>query len=111
MVCLFGSDIINIIADKANLRIQDTIDFLSAKLNIGESDKYSWIKTADIIELTALFGLMHFRGLLGGYNNSVKSLFSDTQGHYIFLAVMYKNCLKVMLSHLTFDGYQERQER
>ena len=61
--------------------------------------------------MTALFGLMHFRGLLGGYNNSVKSLFSDTQGHYIFLAVMYKNCLKVMLSHLTFDGYQERQER
>ena len=84
LVCLFGSDIINIIADKANLRIQDIIDSFSAKLNIGKKDKYCWIKTANIIELTVLFGLIYFGGLLGGNNNSVKSLFSDTQGRYIF---------------------------
>ena len=75
----FDSDIMNIIAEKTNLRIQDTIDSLSAKHNIGESDKYSWIKTTDIIELKALFGLMYFRGLLGGNHNSVESLFSDTR--------------------------------
>ena len=101
----------NIIAEKTNLRIQDTIDSLSAKHNIGESDKYSWIKTTDIIELKALFGLMYFRGLLGGNHNSVESLFSDTQGHYIFSAVMSKNRFKFLLSHLTFDDYQDRQER
>ena len=48
-------DIMNIIAEKTNLRIQDTIDSLSAKHNISESDKYFWIKTMDIIELKALF--------------------------------------------------------
>ena len=80
----FDSDIMNVIAEKTNLRIQDTIDSLSAKHNIGESDKYSRIKTTDITELKALFGLMHFRGLLGGSHNSLESLFSDTQGHYIF---------------------------
>ena len=37
----FDSDIMNIIAEKTNLRIQDTIDSLSARHNIGESDKYS----------------------------------------------------------------------
>ena len=33
-------------------------------MNIIAEDKYSWIKTTDIIELKALFGLMYFRGLL-----------------------------------------------
>ena len=80
----FDSDIMNIIAEKTNLGIQDTIDSLSAKQNIGESDKYSWIKTTNITELKALFGLMYFGGLLGGNHNTVESLFSDTQGHYIF---------------------------
>ena len=74
----------NVIAEIKYLKIQDTIDSLSAKHNIGESDKYSRIKTMDITELKALFGLMHFRGLLGGNHNSLESLFSDTQGHYIF---------------------------
>ena len=68
----------NIIAKKTSLRIQGTIDSLSVKHNIGESDKYSWIKITDITELKALFGLMYFRGLLGGNLNSVESLFSDT---------------------------------
>ena len=101
----------NIIAKKTNLRIQDTIDSLSAKHNIGESDKYSWIKTTDIIELKALFGLVYFRGLLGGNHNSVESLFSEIQGHYIFSEVMSKNRFKFLLSQLTFDDYQDRQER
>ena len=80
----------NIIAKKTNLRIQNTIDSLSAKHNIVESDKYSGIKKMDIIELKALFSLMCFKDLLGGNHNSVESLFSDTQGHYIFSAVMSK---------------------
>ena len=84
---------------------------LSAKHNIGESDKYSWIKTTDITELKALFGSMYLRGLSGGNHNSVESLFSDTQGHYIFSAVISKNRFKCLLSHLTFDDYQDRQER
>ena len=106
----FDSDITNIIAEKTNLRIQDTIDSLSAKHKIGESDKYSWIKTTYIVELKALFGLMYFRGLLGDTHNSVESLFSDTQGHYIF-SVMSNNPFKFLLSHLTFNDYQDRQER
>ena len=100
----------NIIAEKTNLRIQDTIDSLSGKHEIGESDKYSWIKTTDIVELKVLIGLMYFRGLLGGNHNSVESLFSDTQGHYIF-SVMSNNPFKFLLSHLTFNDYQDRQER
>ena len=54
---------------------------------------------------------MCFRGLLGGNHNSVESLFSDTQGHYIFSAVISKNRLRFLLSQLTFDDYQDRQER
>ena len=61
--------------------------------------------------MKALFGLMYFRGLLGGNHNSVESLFSDTQGRYIFSAVISKNRLRFLLSHLTFDDYQDRQER
>ena len=77
---------------------------LSAKHDIGKSDKYSWIKTTDIVEWKA-FGLMYFRVLLGASYNISESLFSDTQGYYIFSAVMTKNCFKFLLSHLTFDDY------
>ena len=54
---------------------------------------------------------MYFRGLIRGNHNSVKSFFSDTQGHYIFSAVMSKNRFKFLLSHLIFDDHQHRQER
>ena len=64
-----------------------------------------------IAEKTNLIGLMYFRGLIRGNHNSVKSFFSDTQGHYIFSAVMSKNRFKLLLNHLTFDDYQDRQER
>ena len=63
----------------------------------------------DIIELKALFDLMYFRGLLELV--LFESLFSDTQGHYMFSAVMSKNRFKFSLSHLTFNDYQDRQER
>ena len=53
---------------------------------------------------------MYFRGLLQ-WHNSVESLFSDTQGHYIFSTVMSKNSFKFLLSYLTFDDYQDRQGR
>ena len=52
---------------------------------------------------------MYFRGLLGLV--LFESLFSDTQGHYMFSAVMSKNRFKFSLSHLTFNDYQDRQER
>ena len=60
--------------------------------------------------MKALFGLMYFRGLLGGNHNSVASLFSDTQRH-IFSAVVSKNRFRLFFSHLPFDGYQNRQEK
>ena len=54
----FNFNIINIIADKTNLRIQSSIDRLpTSNLRIShESNKYTCVKVANTIELKPLFG-------------------------------------------------------
>lgn len=49
--------------------------------------------------------MMYLRGLFGSIHNSVESLFSDTQGHYVFSAVMSENRFKYLLGLLRFDDY------
>ena len=54
----FDDNIMDRILNKTNKKIQGTIRNLQTKETFRKSDKYSWIKETDKIELNALFGLM-----------------------------------------------------
>ena len=66
------------------------------------------MKETDHIEINALFGLIYLRGLLGINLQRVDYLFADEE-HYAFGAIMLKNRLKFLLSHVTFDNYIDRE--
>ena len=72
------------------------------------SNKNSYVKETDHIEINALFGLMYLRGLLGMNLQRVDYLFAD-EGHYAFGAIMSKNRFKFHFSHITFDNHIDRE--
>ena len=72
------------------------------------SNKNPYVKETDHIEINALFGLIYLRGLFGINLQRVDYLFADEE-HYAFGAIMLKNRLKFLLSHVTFDNYIDRE--
>ena len=64
-------------------------------------NKNTYVKETDHIQINALFGLMHLRGLLTMNLQRVEYLFAD-EGYYAFGAIMSKNSsISLAISHLT----------
>ena len=61
----------------------------------------------DRVEIDALFGLMHFRGILGVNLHMTDRLFSN-DSHFVFGAIMSKNRLRFLKGDICFDNPQEK---
>ena len=59
------------------------------------------------VEIDALFGLMYFRGIFGVNLDLTDRLFSN-DSHFVFGAIMSKNCFRFLKSHICFKNPQER---
>ena len=86
----FDKHIIDVIVNKKNTTIANTLSRLRAKTLFIESDQYNWVREIGRIEGNALFGLMYFRGLLDLHLHIIDHLFADYKGHFVFGAIMSK---------------------
>ena len=102
----------SLIESKRNEKIRKRTETLAKhKEHLFESSKYPWIKPTNIFELRALIGLLFFRGLFGLNHHGVNILFSDKAGPPVFSATMSDDRMKFLLSTLTFDNPETRQEK
>ena len=60
----FDNDIMKIIVDYTNIRINNTIVRLEQCNSFSNSDKYTWVQTTEKIKIDAVFGLIYLRDLL-----------------------------------------------
>ena len=82
--------IMDVIVNKKNTTIANTLSRLRAKTLFIESDQYTWVREIGHIEGDALFGLMYFRGLLDLHLHTIDHLFADYKGHFGFGVIMSK---------------------
>ena len=93
------------IVKHTNKKITNTLS------ELPQNEKPTFNSTTDNIEITALLGLMFFRGLLGVNDHYVNNPFSDEAGHYVFGGVMGRNRFKFLQSRLHFDDESTREDR
>ena len=63
-----------------------------------------------VIEIQALVGLMHLRGLYGLNHHGIELLFTNSIGPNVFGATMSQQQMKFLLAHITFDERADRAE-
>ena len=103
---------LSLIESKTNEKIRKRTETLTKhKEHLFESSKYPWIKPTNIFELCALIGLLYFHGLFGMNHYSLNILFSDKVGRPVFSATMSLDCMKFLLSTLTFDDPETHKEK
>ena len=66
-------------------------------------------KNPDRFEIDALFGLMHFRGILGINLHMTDRLFSN-DSHFVLDAIMSKNNFRFLKGHICFNNPPERTQ-
>ena len=59
----------------------------------------------------ALIGIIYLRGLLGLNDHRASLLFSDKYGHHVFGGTMSRNRFKFLMTCITFDDGDTRNER
>ena len=105
----FTPDMQQIIVEMTNKRIDLYLEKLPDE--IKESNKYSYLKRTNLIEVRAFIGLMYIRGLLGQNSLSAKILFANETGHPIFGATMSKDRFVFLTAHISFDDEETRNDR
>ena len=76
----------DLIVIKTNKRIDDGLAVLHEnKHHLFESNKNSWLKNTDILEIRALLGLIYFRGLYNLNHYSIDHMFSMSRQRMKFL--------------------------
>ena len=107
--CMFTDDMKNIVVTRTNEKIQE----FRSKLNpeILTDNKITYLHETNVLEITALIGLIYARGLLGQNHHRRDLLFSEKVGHPIFGATMSKNRFVFLLSKISFDEESTRRER
>ena len=97
------------IVNYTNKRITNTLKLIPEHKN--ETGKYPYLKTVDSVDIYAVFGLMFFRGLYGLNNHDIRLPFSKKQGLPIFGATMSRLRFQFIISHISFDDIDTRNER
>ena len=75
-----------------------------------ESNKNTYVRLLDQEEFYAFIGLLYARGLLGQSMHTYKITFSETAGHQIFTATMYKHRFTFFRAALIFDNPEEQRK-
>ena len=75
--------------------------------NFNKSSKCTWVKKTRGVEINALFGLMHLRGILGVNLHMTDRLIWNKRH---FGAIMSKNRFRFLKDHICFDNPQERTQ-
>ena len=100
----------DLIVEKADLKINYVIDNTPLELKKLLSDKYTYFKTTDLREMYAFIGLLYASGLLGLAMHSMKILFSPTAGHSISTLTMWKHRFTFFSVVRSFDDDGERRQ-
>ena len=99
-------DILGIICNHTNARIEDTLHFRP-----DDSRNYPYFKATNIVEMKTFIGFFFYRGLYGMNNHRVNILFSDAHGPPVFSATMPRMRFDFLLAHICFDDINDRDER
>ena len=73
--------------------------------------KVTYLKDTNIQEISAVMGLMYFRGGLGQAMHKTETLFSEKYRHPVFSATMGHKWFKFLLSKIRFNDKETRQRR
>ena len=82
----FSQEMADLIVIKTNKRIDDRLAVLREnKHDLFESNKNPWLKNTDVLEITALLGLIYFRGLYNLNHYSIDHMFfKGNENSYIY---------------------------
>ena len=105
---LFPDQMVQLIVDKANTKLQHVKRNLPAYYN--KSNKNTFICLLDQRKVYAFTGLLYASGLLGQSMHTYKVLFSETAGHLVFSATMSKHRFKFLCSVMFFDDPKEKRQ-
>ena len=95
-----------LIADKTNVKTQQVKYILLADYN--KLDKNTFIHPLDQRKFYAFIGLFCAHGLLGQSMHTYKMVFSETAGHSVFNATMWKHRFSFLCSVISFDDPEKK---
>ena len=103
---LFPDQMVQLIVEKTNTKIQNVKDDLPAYYN--KSDKSTFIRPLDQCEFYTFISLLYVRGLCGQSMHTYRMLFSETVVYPIFGTTMLKHRFLFLCLAMSFDDLEER---
>ena len=93
-----------------NKRINPVLDTVDAELR--RNSKYSYLKTTDVMEMRAYYGVTYARGVQHDNMTDRRKLWSESSyGHPVYNACLSRDRYAFLRYNITFDDIDSRQGR